>query len=105
MYNIYIYILLNLKQTSLSRNFALGTFDELLIVFKTKVNLLDVLYSMARRCCFLHLIKQNYLLKTFIRTLLLKAQVSLYLPCRTNLKLHNISLIPKIVKKVTMNID
>ena len=26
-------------------------------------------------------------------------------PCRTNLKLHNISVTPKMVKKVTMNLD
>ena len=36
------------------------------------------------------LIKQNYLLETFLRT---------------NLKLHNISVTPKIVKKVIMNLD
>ena len=45
---------------------ALGTFGELLIVFSTKVNLLYLLYSTNQRCCLLlHLIKQNYLLKTF----------------------------------------
>ena len=27
------------------------------------------------------------------------------LPCRTNLKLHNISVTPKLVKKVMMNLD
>ena len=31
------------------------------------------------RCCLLHLIKQNCLLKTFLRTLILMNQVSLYL--------------------------
>ena len=31
------------------------------------------------RCCLLHLIKQNCLLKTFLRTLILMTQVSLYL--------------------------
>ena len=36
------------------------------------------------------LIKQNYMLKTFLRT---------------NLKLHNISVTPKMVKKVIMNLD
>ena len=35
--------------------------------------------SMARKCCLLHLIKQNCLLKTFLRTLILMTQVSLYL--------------------------
>ena len=47
------------KSPSLPRNLALGTFVELLIVFSTKVNLLYLLYSTARRCCLLHLIKQN----------------------------------------------
>ena len=31
-------------------NLALGTFDELLVVFSTKVNLL-YLYSPAQKCC------------------------------------------------------
>ena len=45
-----------------------------------KVNLLYLLYSTARRYCFLHLIKQNCL------------------------KLHNISVTPKMVKKVIINL-
>ena len=74
-----------LKQKSplIPRNLALVTFGELLIVFSTKVNLLDLLYSMAQRSYPLHLIKQNCLLKTFLRTLILINQVSL-------LNLHNI---------------
>ena len=47
------------KSASLPRNLALGLFDELLIVFSTKVNLLYLLYSLVQRCCLLHLIKQN----------------------------------------------
>ena len=42
-----------------------------------KVNLLCLLYSVAWRCCLLHLIKQSCLLKTFLRTLMLMTQVSL----------------------------
>ena len=38
-----------------------------------------LLYSTTQRCCLLHLIKQNCLLKTFLRTLILMTQVSLYL--------------------------
>ena len=49
------------------------------IVFSTKVNLLYCLNSMDQRCCLLHLIKQNCFLITFLRTLILKTQVSLYL--------------------------
>ena len=38
---------------------------------KSKVNLLYLLYSTGQRCCLLHLIRQNYLLKTFPRTQIL----------------------------------
>ena len=71
--------MLKQKSPSLPRNLALGTFGKLLIVFSTKVNLLYLLYSTAWRCCLLHLIKQNCLLKTFQRTLILMTQVSLYI--------------------------
>ena len=64
---------LNKVQTGLSLP------KDLLILFSTKLNLLYLLYSTARRCCLLHLIKQNCLLKTFLRTLILTTQVSLYL--------------------------
>ena len=53
------------------------------------------------------LIKQNYLLKTFLRVLNLDdSSISLpVLPSRTNLKLHNISMTPNMVDKVIMNLD
>ena len=54
------------------------TFGELLIVLSTKVNLLYLLNSTDRRCCLLHLTKQNYLLKTFLRTLILMTLGYLY---------------------------
>ena len=44
-----------------------------------KVTLLYLLYSVAQRCCHLYLIKQNCFLETFLRTLILLTQVSLYL--------------------------
>ena len=72
---------------SLFRNLAVGTFGKLLIVFSTKANLLYLLCSVAQGCCFLHLIKQNCLLKTFLRTLILMPQLSLY-PSRTNRHVH-----------------
>ena len=75
---INLHMLIKQKSLSLPRNLSLGTFDELLIVLSTKTNLLYLLYSMAWGCCLLHLIKQNSLLKTFLRTLILKSQVS---PC------------------------
>ena len=71
--------LLKQKSQPLSKNLALMTFGKLLTVFSTKVNLLYLLYSMALRCCLLHLIKQNYLLKTFLKTLTLMTGLSLYL--------------------------
>ena len=98
-------MLIKQKSPSLPRNLALGTFGELLIVFSTKVNLLYLLYSTAWRCCLLHLIKQNCLLKTFLRTLILMTQLSLYLFSLLNLKLHNISVTLKMVKKAIMNLD
>ena len=42
-------------------------------------SLLYLLYSMTQRCCLLHLITQNCLLKTFLKTLISMIQVSLYL--------------------------
>ena len=52
---------------------------ELLIVTLIKVNLLYLIYLTALKYCLLHLIKQNCLLKTFPRTLVLMTQVSFYL--------------------------
>ena len=62
---------------------------------------------MARRCCLVLLIKQNCLLKTFLRTLNLDdLGISLPIfPPRTNLKLYNISITLKMVKKVIKNLD
>ena len=44
------------------------------------------------------------LLKTFLRTLILMTLVSVFCS-RTNLKLHNISVTPKMVEKVIMKFD
>ena len=57
------------------------------------------------RCCLLHLIKQNYLVKTLLRNLDDSGIFLPVFPSRTNLKLHNISITPKMVKKVIMNLD
>ena len=77
------------------------------MVFSTKVNLLYLLYSLAWRCYLLHLIKQNCLLKAFLITVILMTAMSWLLVCpsRTNLKLHNISITPKMIKKVIINLD
>ena len=74
-----LHMLIKQKIPSLPKNFALRTFGKLPIVFSTKVNLLYFLYSTAQRCCLLPPIKQSCLLKTFLRTLMLMTQVSLYL--------------------------
>ena len=86
---------------------ALGTFGELLIVFSTKVNLLYLLYSTDQRCCLLHLIKKKLFAKNFSKNSNLDdCGISLPdFPSRTNLKVHNISITPKIVKKVITNLD
>ena len=98
-------MLLKQKSPSFLRNLALRTFGKLLTVFSTKVNLLYLFYWTDSRCCLLHLIKQSFLLKTFLRILIWMTGVSLpVFPSRTNLKLHNIFIILKMVKRVIMNL-
>ena len=100
-------MLIKQKSPLLPRNLALETFGRLLRVFSTKVNLLYLLYSTAQRCCLLHLIKQNCLLKKkFMNSNLDDSGIPLpVFPSRTNLKLHNVSATPEMVKKVIMNLD
>ena len=73
-----LHMLIKQKSPLLPRNVALVTFGKLPIVFSTKENLLYLLYSTAPRCCILRLIKQNWPLKTFLRTINLMTQVSPY---------------------------
>ena len=65
------------------------------------------LLSLDQRCCLLNLIKRNYLRKNFSKNSNLDdSGISLsVLSSRTNLKLHNISKTPKMVKKVIANLD
>ena len=72
-------MLIKQMSPSLRRNLALRTFGKLPKVFWTKVNLLNLLYLTAQRSCLLHLTRQNCLLKTFLRTLMLMTWVSFYL--------------------------
>ena len=74
-----MHMLIKQKSPSHPRNFVLGIFVELPAEFSTKVNMLYLLYSMGWKCRFLHLLKQNCLLNTFLRILILMAQVSIYL--------------------------
>ena len=62
---------------------------------------------MGQRCCLLHLIKQNCLLKNIsVNSNLDDSGISLpVFSSRTNLRLHSISVTPKIVRKVIMNLD
>ena len=80
----------------------LGSRDFGPFVFSTKVNLLYLFYSMARRYCLLHLKKLNCLQQTFLRTLILIRDSGISLPVShsgTNLKLHNISVTSQMVKR------
>ena len=100
-------MLLKQKSPSLPRNLALGTFGELLIVFSTKVNLLYLLCSTDWRCCQCVSDKVKRFAENFSNNSNLN-DTGISLPIflsRTNLTLHNISVTPKIVKKVITNLD
>ena len=61
---------------------------------------------MAQRCCFLPLIKQNCLQSFSENSNLDDSGISLpVFPSSTNMKLHNISITPKMVKNVITNLD
>ena len=83
------------------------TSGELLIVFSTKVNLLYLLYSTL----FEALSSASHKGKLFVENFSMNSNfddssISLpVFPSRTNLKLHNISVTPKMVRKVVMNLD
>ena len=66
-----------LKQKSLliPKKLVLGTFEALLKVSSTKVNLLYLIYLATQRCRLLHLIKQNCFLQTFLGNPILTTQV------------------------------
>ena len=100
------------KQRCLSPpgNVALANVGELQKVFSTKVNLLFLLYSTVPKHCFLHflhLIKQKCFLKSFLKTLILITQLSLYLLSLLELTwidtVHFWSL--KLAKKVIADLD
>ena len=103
-----MHILVKQKSPSVPRNLALETFGELPIVFSTKVNLLyippifnrsEVLSSTSDKAI---LFAENFS-KNSNRD---NSGISLpVLSSRTNLKLYNISVTLKMVKKVIMNLD
>ena len=64
---------------NIKSSLALNIFGKLLIVFSTKINLSHFHYSITQSCCLIYLVNQNYLLKNFLRTLILMTQIPLYL--------------------------
>ena len=97
------------KSLSLPGNLALGTFGEFLVVFSTKVNLLHLVYLLWNSPEALSSASDKakfYLLKTFLRMLILMTQVPLYLFSFLELIWNCIILvIPKFIKNFTTNLD
>ena len=99
-------MLIKQKNPSLQRNLALRAFGESLMVFLTKVNLLylffnslEVLSSPSDKA---KLFADNFCKNSNFDD----SGISLTVfPSRTNLKSHNISLTPKMVKKVIIILD
>ena len=85
---------------------SLVTFGKSLIVISTKVNL-PYLYLVVLACYLPHLVRLRCLLKSFLRTPILMIQVFLFgsFPSRTNLKLDNIPVTLKLVKRVIADFD
>ena len=97
-----------MKQNSplLPRNLAIGTFGELLIAFSTKVNMLSPLFS-SPEVLSSGSDKEKFFVKNFSKNSD-PDDLGISLPVfssRTNLKLHNFSATPKMVKKVITNLD
>ena len=86
-----------IKESITSQKLGSWDFWWIAIVFSAKVNLLYLLYSTAQKCCLLHLIKENCLLKTFLKTLILMTCISYYL--------FSSSVTPKMDKKFITNLD
>ena len=79
-----LHMLLKQKSPSLPINLALETFGELLIMFSAK------------------LFAKNFSKSSYLDDSGISLPV---FSSRTNLKLHNIPITPKMVKKVIMNLD
>ena len=94
-------MLIKPDRPSLPRNLALRIFGKLPIVFSTKVNLLYLFHSIFSSD------KTKLIAKNFLKNSN-PEDFGIPLPVpssRTNLKLHNVSATPKMVKKVIMNLD
>ena len=99
-------MLLKQKSPSLPRNLGLGTFGKLLSVLnkgKSAIlplfNNLQVLYSASEKA---KLFPENISKNSNVNDSGIPLPV---FPSRTNLKLHNIPITPKMVKKVITHLD
>ena len=99
-------MLLTQKRPSLPRNLALVTFGELLIVFSTNVNVIPPLFNgpgvLSTASDKAKLFAKNFSENSNLDDSGIFLPV---FPSKTNLKLHNISITPKMVKNVIMNLD
>ena len=73
------------------------------IVFLTKVNLLFLLYLATHKCCVLH--KAKLFAKNLSKNCNDSGISLLVFPSRTNLKLQNISVTPKMFKNFIKNLN
>ena len=100
-------MLIKQKSLSLPGNLAAWSFGKLLVAFSTKVNLLlhplfngpKVLSSVSDKA---ELFAKNFSKNSNLDDSCISLPA---FPSTTHLKLHNISVTPKIVKKVIINLD
>ena len=95
-------MLIKQKSPLLPRSLALVTSGELLIVFSTKVNLFNRLEVLSSASDKAKLFVENFSLNSNLDDS--GASLPVY-PSRTNLKLCNISVTPKMVRTVVVNLD
>ena len=99
-------MLIKQQSPSLPRNLAFGTFGKLLNVFNKGKSAIPPLFNSPEVLSSTP-DKANFFAENFFKNSNLD-DAGIYLPVfpsRTNLKLHNISLTPKMVRNVIMNLD
>ena len=87
------------NSSSLPRKLVLGTFSKLLIVFSMKKSAIPPLLA-AWRCCKAKLFAKSLSKNSNLDDSGIYLPV---LPSRTKLKLHNISVTPKMIKRIIHN--
>ena len=102
-----LHMLIKQKSPSLTKNLALWTFGELLIVFSTKRNLLYLLYFNGPEVLSSESDKAKFFVENFSNNSSIDdSGISLSVfPSRTNMKLHNISVTLKMVIKIITVFD